>query len=210
MVDPGGAADHLAAMEARHQALQEDLRGLEARINERLDRDQRGFDARLARLEPAPTPAGGATARQGRVAWDKLLPWVQALVTPVVVAVVGWWVSGSLDLAIKQQQADISGVKEMREALADLYAKDPEKAKVDTAADSIAAFGGVAAAPLIEAYNRGGAARPEAAKRGLIAAAVRDKGRVCNVLATVRQSADQSYTSDTHSLANELWGSLKC
>jgi hypothetical protein len=103
-------------------------------LENRVEREQRGLDARLLHLEgQAPlSSAGGPWYTQ--VSWDKLLPWAQAFATPLMVAAVAYWLTGRLDLAIRQQEADFSGVKEMREALAHLYAAEPQKEVVDTAA----------------------------------------------------------------------------
>jgi hypothetical protein len=134
-----------------------------------------------------------------------------------MVVLVGEWLTGSLDRAIKQQeaaiqqqQADFSGVKEMRAALADLYAAEPEKAAVDSAALSIASFGSVSAAPLIEAFDRGGAAREEAARRGLVAASTHDKPRVCAVLASVLGSDGSLYRPETMKFAAEFQKAIRC
>jgi hypothetical protein len=205
------AATRLVAAEKTVEDLANRLRIVDARtaqLENRLEYEQRGLDARLLQLE-GPTPSA-AKPWYGRVSWDQVPSWLQAVATPLMVALVGWWLTGSLDLAVKQQQADISGIKEMRGALADLYASVPEKSKADTAALSIAAFGGVAAGPLVEAYNLSGAARTEAAQRGLVAAAARDKIRVCDVLASVAGSKAELYTKETRDMASDLHGKLRC
>ena len=188
-------------------------------LADRAEREQRGFDARLHRLEQGLPPIAGVPTSMG-FPWDKIPDWIQAIAavaTPLMVILVGEWLTGSLDRAIKQQeaaiqqqQADFSGVKEMRSALVDLYDNEPKKTAVDSAALTIAAFGGVAAPPLIEAYNRGGAALAEAAKRGLIAASTHDKTRVCAVLASVSASTDQLYKPETIKFAADLQQALKC
>jgi hypothetical protein len=181
------------------------LQIIDARIlalEDRLERGQRESAA-------AELLTSGAKPWYARVAWDQVPAWLQAVATPLMVALVGWWLSGSLELAIKQQEVDISGVKEMREALADLYADEPVKSKVDTAALSIAAFGSVAAGPLVEAYNLTGASRTHAAERGLVAAALRDKARVCKVLTSVAAKASP-YSEDTRQMASKLQGDLRC
>jgi hypothetical protein len=213
---PPNNATRLAAVEAQLESLTLELGkrdALAADLRAGVEREQRGIDARLLQLEgqkPPPGPPPEKKPWYARFPWEKVPPWLQAIATPLMVALIGYWLTGSLDLAIKQQQADISGVKEMREALADLYAAEPEKAKVDTAALSMAAFGGVAAGPLLEAYNLGGAARPEAAERGLIAAATRDKVRVCEALAAVKATTGTLYSADTRSFAAKLQGDLGC
>ena len=213
---PPNTATRLAAVEAQLEGLALELAkrdALAADFRAGVEREQRGIDARLLQLEgqkPPPGPPPEKKPWYARFPWEKVPPWLQAIATPLMVALIGWWLTGSLDLAIKQQQADISGVKEMGEALASLYAAVPVKSSVDTAALSIGAFGGVAAGPLIEAYNLGGAARQEAAKRGLIAAATRDKLRVCAALATVKESTGSLYTPGTMTLAKELDDGLRC
>jgi hypothetical protein len=181
-------------------------------LENRVEREQRGTDARLLLVERALSATGAGSAFTG-FRWDKVPEWVQAaaaVATPVMVVLVGEWLTGSLDRAIQQQQADISGVKEMRAALVDLYAAEPEKATVASAALSIASFGSVSAAPLIEAFDRGGAAREEAARRGLIAASTHDKTRVCAVLASVSGSDNSLYRPETTKFAAELQKAMRC
>jgi hypothetical protein len=186
------------------------LEARSAKLIEDSEREHRGFDARLILLEQAVPASSVVGPWYTRVPWEQIPSWLQAIATPLMVAAVGWWLTGSLDLAIKQQQADISGVKEMREALKDLYAAEPEKSALDTAALSIAAFGGVAAGPLIEAINRGGAARMSAAQQGLVAAAALDKERVCRVLAATADASHALYPDETRKIAKELRGDLRC
>jgi hypothetical protein len=203
------AATAVSAEEARPAAdLRDEARS--ANLAEDTEREHRGFDARLRLLEQAAPASSAAGPWHTRVPWDQIPSWLQAIATPLMVAVVGWWLTGSLELAIKQQQADISGVKEMREALKDLYAAEPEKSALDAAALSIGAFGGVAAGPLIEAINRGGAARTSAARQGLVAAAALDKERVCRVLAAVADAAPALYAVETRMIAKRLHGELRC
>jgi hypothetical protein len=183
-----------------------DVRAEEALLSEVVSR----LDTLERRVEGLAVPPISAGPWYRRIAWDQVPSWTQAIATPLMVALVGWWLTGSLEVAIKQQQTDISGVKEMRDSLKDLYAPEPEKAKVETAALSIAAFGGVAAGPLVEAVNRGGAARVVAAEQGLVAAAALDKERVCRVLAAVTASSVKLYTAETKALAKRLHGELRC
>jgi hypothetical protein len=181
-------------------------------LENRVEREQRGFDARLLRVEQFFRTTDAGFPSTG-FPWNKVPEWVQAIAavaTPLMVVLAADWLTGSLDRAIQQQQADISGVKEMRAALADLYAAEPEKATVDSAALSIASFGSVSAAPLIEAFDRGGATREEAARRGLIAASTHDKTRVCAVLASVSGSDSSLYKPETMKFAAELQKAMKC
>jgi hypothetical protein len=203
----------LAPVVTRPDDLVRELQALGARaaqLEERVEREQRGVDARLRQLEGQVSPAPAARPWYARLPWDKIPPLLQAITTPLMVVLVGWWLTGRLDLAIKQQQADIAGVKEMREALKDLYAAEPEKSLVETAALSMAAFGGVAAGPLVEALNLGGAARSAAAERALIAAAALDKERVCDVLASVAGSTEALYAEETRNVAERLRRELRC
>lgn len=208
-----GAEKAVSAEEARPADLLHRVDLLEAHsanFAEDTGREQRGFDARLLLLEQAAPASFAVGPWHTRVPWDQIPSWLQAIATPLMVALVGWWLTGSLDLAIKQQQVDISGIKEMREALKDLYAPEPEKSALETAALSIAAFGGVAAGPLIEAINRGGAARTNAARQGLVAAAALDRERVCRVLAVAADAAPALYADETRMITKQLHGELRC
>jgi len=177
-----------------------------ARIEDSLGRENRGLDARVLKLEGGAAP--GAPANP--FPWDKLLSIIQIVAMPLVLAFVGWLLTNKLDLAIKQQQADLEGVKEMQSPLKTLYAQSPADEDLDPAALTLGAFGGVAAGPLIQAYELPGPIRKEAARMGLVAAGVRDKVRVCEILDVASLSTDVVYKQQTRTMINDIRQGLKC
>ena len=177
-----------------------------ARIEDSLGRENRGLDARVLKLEGSAAPKTAANP----FAWDRLLSIIQIVAMPLVLAFVGWLLTDKLDLAIKQQQADLGGVKEMQTVLKTLYMVAPANEDVDPAALTLGAFGGVAAGPLIQAYELPGDSRREAVRKGLVAAGVRDKVRVCEVLKVASQSTDDVYQQKTREMVDKIRQGLKC
>ena len=80
--------------------------------------------------------------------WEKLQA-LTPLVSGILVAVVGYFLTGSVNNAIQRQQLQLSNVKEMRELLAQLNTADSTLA--DSAAFTLSAFG----RPAVAATGRG-------------------------------------------------------
>ena len=194
MLEP--AADGPGTVPARFQKLED-----------KLDITVRELDARLLQIEGK---AAEPVTKKPKVPWQGLLSAAQILAMPVVIVLVGFGLTGKLDLAIKQQQADLAGVTGMQESLKTLYADGLADGDYFRAALFVGAFGGVAAGPLVQAYDLGGDGRELAAERGLIAAGVRDVVRVCEVLKVVAGSKGEIYRPETRTLAAKISGGLSC
>lgn len=148
-----------------------------------------------------------------------LQPWVQTVVVPIAILVIGFWLKDSVDLAVKQRQVDFSGLKDMRDLVSILYQAEPEKSQLDIASFTISSYGELAAPILLQAYNLGGAARHAAAERGLLAAAAHDPGGICHAIALVVESSTNRtgsatdvplYSGETVALAQSLTSRLRC
>ena len=85
--------------------------------------------------------------------WEKLQA-LTPLVSGVLLAFVGYFLTGSVNNAIQRQQLQLSNVKEMRELLAQLETADSNQA--DVAAFTLSAFGRPAVPPLMAALLSGG------------------------------------------------------
>jgi hypothetical protein len=191
-----------------------------------VERALRAIEARLAAVEahvlqPAPSPAG-------RWRWVAEIPKWAPIATPIIVAVLGaflaYYFAGyfqqTLDLrrlelevqklALEQRKTDLSGIGQMRELIAELYKDGITPAQAEASALSLAAFGDLAAPPLIHAIETGSPNRRTGAEAGLAAAALAAPDRVCGALAQVLDNRTALFTWQTHESAIRLLGQLGC
>lgn len=170
--------------------------------------------------EPAPPP--------GRWRWLAELPKWAPIITPIIVAVLGallayaltGYFQQSMDLrrlelelqkfALEQRRVDLSGIGQMRELIADLYQEGITPGDAEAIALSLAAFGDLAAPPLIHAIETGSPNRRTGAEAGLAAAALAAPDRVCATLAQVLDNRTALFNWQTHESALRLLGQLGC
>lgn len=190
-----------------------------------VERALRAIGAWLAAAE-AQAPKPGPPP--GRWRWLAELPKWAPIITPIVVAVLGallayaltGYFQQSMDLrrlelelqkfALEQRRVDLSGIGQMRELIADLYREGITPAEAEAIALSLAAFGDLAAPPLIHAIETGSPNRRTGAEAGLAAAALAAPDRVCATLAQVLDNRTALFNWQTHESALRLLGQLGC
>jgi hypothetical protein len=168
---------------------------------------------------PAPPPSGG---------WLAEIPKWAPVITPIVVAVLGallaYYLTGyfqqTLDLrklelevqkiALEQRKTDLSGIGQMRDLIAQLYEEGITPQQAQAIALSLAAFGDLAAPPLIHAIETGSPNRRTGAEAGLAAAALAAPDQVCGALAQVLDNRTALFSWQTHESAIRLLGQLGC
>ena len=151
------------------------------RIELELERLRPSLHDRLEKLEKAADqPAKKGLARV--LAW--MGPALPQLITSLVILFVGLKVKDSVDLAIKQQQLQLSYVKEMKEQLVAMAATDAGLDAVERAAVLVAAFGQPAVMPLMNELRYGGN-RALGAEAGLRSLAFMSPDAVCQIVPRV-------------------------
>lgn len=204
MAEPGTTADPRSAL------VRDKLDWLELRI----DRLEQPED----RSASKPSLAGVLVG-----AMDKLAAWLPA-VTPIVLFFLGkWFVDTAGDvvenqrlalenqrLALQERQVELGGIAEMRQLVADLHKDGITSSEAGATALSLAAFGALAAPPLIHAIETGDAVRMTGAEAGLAAAALADPRGVCRTLGGVIDNRTALYTWQTQQSAVKLLGRLGC
>jgi hypothetical protein len=200
--------------------------GTAADLRSALVRDKLDWlELRLDRLEhPKDEPKPRASPLTFLVAGiDKIAAWLPA-VTPIVLFVLGtWFVNAAGDvvenqrvalenqrLALQERQVELGGIAEMREIVAELYEDGITSTEAEATALSLAAFGALAAPPLIHAIETGDAVRMTGAETGLAAAALADPRGVCRILAGVIANRTALYSWQTQQSAVKLLGRLGC
>lgn len=139
--------------------------------------------------------------------WEKaqaLMP----LVSGILVAVVGYFLTGSVNAAIQRQQLQLANVKEMRELLIQLNNGNTEQAEATGFA--LSAFGRPAVPALIAVLAAGGEVRAPAAERALRIIGLSDPDGVCPPLRRVLDNHSASYAWTAHLAAVRLAGDLEC
>jgi hypothetical protein len=190
-----------------------------------LERALKAIGACLEAIEahvprPAPAPA--------RWRWLAEVPKWGAVITPIIVAVVGaglaylftGYFQQALDLRklelevqkldLEQRKTDLGGIGQMRELIAELYRDGITPSEAQAVALSLAAFGDLAAPPLIHAIETGSPNRRTGAEAGLAAAALAAPDKVCATLAQVVDNRTALFTWQTHESALRLLGQLGC
>jgi hypothetical protein len=165
-----------------------------------------------AEAEPPEAPEAGSgekTESKGpKDNWEKLQA-LSPLITGVVLAVVGYFLTGSVNQAFQKSQLQFSYVKEMQELLAKLgESKTLEEAK--TTAVALAAFGPYAIPPLLNEIQSGEMNRPAAGEYGLRAVALADPVKACPALGRVLENRTAAYNWLTHRAAVRILGSANC
>jgi hypothetical protein len=139
--------------------------------------------------------------------WEKLQA-VGPLISGLLVAIVGYLLTGSVNNAIQRQQLQLSNVREMRDLLAQLNAADADQA--DVAAFTLSAFGRPAVPALMAALAAGGEVRAPATERALRAIGLGDPEAVCGPARQLLDNRSGRFPWVAHLSAIRLLGDLEC
>jgi hypothetical protein len=129
-------------------------------------------EARLGQLEQAVKRLQPKT----KDPWEKLQA-VSPLISGLLVVIVGYFLTGSVNNAIQRQQLQLSNVKEMRELIVQLNSNGCGEAQ--SAALTLSAFGRPAVPPLVSVLVSGGDECASAAEQALRGIGLGDPGAVC-------------------------------
>jgi hypothetical protein len=157
-------------------------------------------EARLSQLEQAVKKLQPRT----KDGWEKLQA-VGPLIAGVLVAIVGYFLTGSVNNAIQRQQLQLSNVREMRELLAQLNTPEAE-----SAAFTLSAFGRPAVPALVAALAAGGDPRAPAAESALRAIGLDDPGAVCTAARKIIDNRTALFSWLAHLSAIRLLRDVEC
>lgn len=170
-----------------------------------LEAELRSRDERLKRVEDQLHELG----RNRKDFWDKLHS-VSPLVSGTVVVVVGFLLTGSVNVALQKRQLDLSTVKGMQESLAKMREPNATPGQTEAAAVALAAFGSHAVTSLISELQFGGTNRRNAAETGLRAVGLSDPKVVCGKLLTIVTNPSRLFNWHVHKSAIGILGDLNC
>jgi hypothetical protein len=141
--------------------------------------------------------------------WDRLQA-LSPLITGVVLAAIGYFLTGSVNQAFQKSQLQFNYVKEMQELLSKLGDSKTTLEEARTTAVALAAFGSFSIAPLVNEIQSGKLNRPDAGEYGLRAVALADPVNACPALGRVLENRTAAYNSLTHRAAVRILGSANC
>ena len=149
----------------------------------------------------------GANGTKDR--WDKLQA-LSPLVTGVVLAAIGYFLTGSVNEGFQRSQLQFSYVKEMQELLTKLGDPKTGPQEAKTTAVALAAFGSYSIPPLLNEIQSAELNRQEAGEYGLRAVALADPKSACPSLGRVLENRTAAYNWFTHRAAIRILGSANC
>lgn len=172
-------------------------------LGERIDKIEVGAS------EPATRPVGaGLGARAvGVVKW--MGPALPQLVTSVVMLVLAFWVKDSVDLAIKQQQLQLSYIEKMQTELVEMAKEGAPIGMVERSALMVAAFGKPAIMPLVNELRAGGN-RAIGAEAGLRSLAFTDADPLCDIMLRALEAPTRLFAAEGLMAAVRTLGAAGC
>jgi hypothetical protein len=170
------------------------------------------IEHRLEKLEKPETTASDSGAKESedkKDKWDKLQA-LGPLLTGVVLALLGYFLSGSLEQALKRQELQLSNVREMRQLVAEIHGGNITKENALADACTLSAFGAPSVGPLLSILSLGDAVRAPAAEKALRAVGLSEPQAVCAPLIRIIDNRSGQFNYLTHESALRLIGDLEC
>lgn len=170
--------------------------------------ENRDAEARLAKLEEQ------LKAPKRKDVWEKLQA-VAPLASGIVLALVGYFLTGAVSVRLQQQQLDLSNVKEMRDLLAVMVSPKSLPEELQAAAFTLSAFGTPAVAPLVGALITSDQRAFGDDRRTLTVDALRTIGltrpeAVCGPLLKILDNHTGRFAWTVHMVAIQIIGDLEC
>jgi len=156
------------------------------------------IEQKIAKLEKRPKDT-----------WDKLQS-VSALLSGLLVAIVGYFLTGMINRGMQERQFQFSSAKDMQELLARLNDPNVSLENKQSTALVLAAFGKYAIDPLINLMQSGDANRMVAAEGALRAIGHSDQQSLCRELRLVVDNRTRVFSWYTHRSAIRLMREAVC
>jgi hypothetical protein len=147
------------------------------------------------------------SAPKGKDWWDRIGA-LAPFVSGALVAVVGYFLTDSVNTALKREQLTLSNVTEMRALLLALEGPKPEEWRA--AAFTLSAFGAPAVPPLVSALTTADEVRAPIIEASLRGVGLSTPGAVCPPMVAVLDNRTGRYTYLMHQSAIRLIGDLGC
>lgn len=177
-----------------------------ARLEAEVERLRPSLHERLERLEKA---AGKPPARGVARLFAWMGPELPKFLGAAVLLLIVYWVKDSVDLAVKQQQLQLSYVKEMKAELEAMAKEKAGAADIERAAILVSAFGQPAVLPLLNELRFGGN-RALGAQAGLRWLAFMHPGTVCETVERAMSSPAKVFAWEAQMLSAGILAAANC
>lgn len=152
---------------------------------------------------------GKAQEKSGKDVWDKLQS-LSGFVSGLVLAIVGYYFTDSMNLRLQERQFEFSSAKDMQDLLSKLNDPNVSLENKQSTALVLAAFGKYAIDPLVNQMQSGDANRLVAAEAGLRAIGHSDPQSTCEELQMVIRNRTQIFSWYTHRSSIRLLRETGC
>ena len=173
---------------------------------------QRALEGRVASLEAAAKKAPAAPVKKGP--WDVatlVMPLLSSLISGVALAMVAYWLTGNIELALKRDTLQLAQVKEMQALIAGLTTDKLDTESALPTALTLAAYGKPAVAPLLalltEHFDE---VRGPAAESALRAIGLAHRDAVCEPIATLARARAGRLAWPVQATLIRLIGDVRC
>jgi hypothetical protein len=141
--------------------------------------------------------------------WDKVQA-VSTIIAGIGVAIVGYFLTGSVTQALKERELELSNLKEMRELILRLGNEKITDSEAHAAAMTLAVFGKYAVTPLIIQFQIDRMENQMAAEKALrvVALNLNNRTDVCSSLIEILNNRSRNFNWDVHRRAIRLIGAI--
>ncbi len=172
----------------------------------------RALEGRVASLEAASKKPPAPAAKKG--AWDVatlVMPLVSSLVSGIALALVAYWLTGNIELALKRDTLQLAQVKEMQALIATLSSDKLDAESALPAALTLAAFGKPAVPPLLALMTeRFDEVRGPAAESALRAIGLANRDAVCEPMVTLVRARAGRLAWPVQATVIRVVGDVRC
>jgi hypothetical protein len=165
-----------------------------------LERRVDDLEAKVKKLEP-----------KKKDFWEKLQA-LSGVIVAFVTAIVGYLLTGSVNLALEKRKLESANVEKMREVITKFNDAEISPAQAEALGLTLGAFGEFAVPPLVAALGTPTVNRAAGARIGLLAASLGadDRKVVCDTLTGVVNTRSRRYSMLMYLRSVELLGLIEC
>jgi hypothetical protein len=168
----------------------------------------RELGSRVAALESAAKKPAPPPPKKGP--WD-VASLLMPLMNGVAIALVGWWLTGAVELALKRDTLQLAQVKEMQALITGLTSDKLDAETALPTALTLAAFGKPAVPPLLALLTeRFDEVRGPAAESALRAIGMANREALCEPLVVLGRARAGRLSWPVHATVIRLIGDVQC
>lgn len=172
----------------------------------------RALEGRVAALEAAAKKSPAVPPKKGM--WDAaalVMPLLSSLISGIVLALVAYWLTGNIELALKRDTLQLAQVKEMQALIAGLTSDKLDTESALPAALTLAAYGKPAVPPLLALLTeRFDEARGPATESALRAIGLTNPDAVCEPMVTLARARTGRLAWPVQATVIRLIGDVRC